>query len=294
MTLLLGRPRTGLNPGRPSPCLVFVPRLDHACSGTTTSRVKRPLLPATLFVHEPAALCGDGALRARPPVPPPRARRRATQDVTGRASDRAHARQHEAPEATRPITPAVHEGSPALVGHPMQRTRPAAPATVQAPSIPSTESTREQDPSDDLFHEPEAQPKTVTAEALSRNHPTRPPAQDERLPVVIQARSRRLRRAGIGTRRCLEPARPAPGSGCKVTADGQTPRSTTVFKPLRCLHPAELGPLGAGLFDVKAVLYHLAILREAAIPKFRTAAPLASRVMRRGSPPPSVSILISM
>src|SRR5918996_619983 len=57
-----------------------------------------------------------------------------------------------------------------------------------APSIPSTESTREQDLSDDLFHEPEAQPKSVTAEALSRDHPTWPPAQHERLPVVIQAR----------------------------------------------------------------------------------------------------------
>ena len=46
------------------------------------------------------------------------------------------------------------------------------PLPEPSPSIPSTESTQEQDPSDDLFHEPQAQPKRVTAETLPRDHPT--------------------------------------------------------------------------------------------------------------------------
>jgi hypothetical protein len=43
----------------------------------------------------------------------------------------------------------------------------------------------EQDPSDDLAHEPEAQPKTVTAAAHSGDHPTGPPNPNERLPLLI-------------------------------------------------------------------------------------------------------------
>lgn len=39
------------------------------------------------------------------------------------------------------------------------------PLGHRVPSIPSTESAREQNLGDDLFHEPEAQPKFVTAEA---------------------------------------------------------------------------------------------------------------------------------
>jgi hypothetical protein len=53
-----------------------------------------------------------------------------------------------------------------LVGHPMLRAQPPTPVGTGAPSIPSIESAREQDPSDDLFHEPEAQPKFVTAGIL--------------------------------------------------------------------------------------------------------------------------------
>jgi len=61
------------------------------------------------------------------------------------------------------------------------------------PSIPSIESTREQSPGDDLFHEPEAQPEFVTAEAPSRDHPTWPPLRWEGLPLSIQAAQRRRR-----------------------------------------------------------------------------------------------------
>ena len=50
-----------------------------------------------------------------------------------------------------------------LVGHSMLWTQTPAPAESSAPSIPSTESARERDPGDDLFHGPEAQPKSVTA-----------------------------------------------------------------------------------------------------------------------------------
>ena len=57
----------------------------------------------------------------------------------------------------------------------------------RTPSIPSIESTREQSPGDDLFHEPEAQPEFVTAEAPSRDHPTWPPLRWEGLPLLIQA-----------------------------------------------------------------------------------------------------------
>ena len=45
---------------------------------------------------------------------------------------------------------------------------PPAPASARGPSIPSTESAREQNPGDDLFHEPEAQPNFVTAGVPSR------------------------------------------------------------------------------------------------------------------------------
>ena len=116
----------------------------------------------------------------------PRARRRATRVMNGRALERAHPRRHEAPDATRPNTPAVHEGSPALVGHPMPRTRRPAPAARTGPIHSLNRVHSEQDPSDDLFHEPEAQPKCVTAETLPRYHPTWPPAQDERLTAVTQ------------------------------------------------------------------------------------------------------------
>ena len=62
-----------------------------------------------------------------------------------------------------------------------------------APSIPSTGSAREVGPGDDLFHEPEAQPESVTAgdppEATLRGR--RP---FERLPKLIQAVKRRSRR----------------------------------------------------------------------------------------------------
>jgi hypothetical protein len=54
--------------------------------------------------------------------------------MNGRALERAHPRGHEAPDATRPNTPAVHDrASPALVSHPMQRTRRPAPAGRTAP-----------------------------------------------------------------------------------------------------------------------------------------------------------------
>ena len=96
--------------------------------------------------------------------------------MNGRALERAHPPGHEAPDATRPNTPAVHEGR-----HPrlwvIRCTGPAdqRPLPERLPSIPSTESAREQDPSNNLFHEPEAQPKCVTAGALSqptlRDHP---------------------------------------------------------------------------------------------------------------------------
>jgi hypothetical protein len=108
--------------------------------------------------------------------------------MNGRALERAHPRGHEAPDATRPNTPAVHEGR-----HPrlwvIRCTGPAdqRPLPERLPSIPSTESAREQGASNDLFHEPEAQPKCVTAGALSPSHPTWPPAQRERLPLPIQA-----------------------------------------------------------------------------------------------------------
>src|ERR671918_2601757 len=82
-----------------------------------------------------------------------------------------------------------------------------------APSIPSTESTREQDLSDDLFHEPEAQPKSVTAEALSRNHPTWPPAQHKRLPVVIQAQKETRPPQGTTARGARGPAGGGGGGG---------------------------------------------------------------------------------
>ena len=39
----------------------------------------------------------------------------------------------------------------------------ASRSPFRGPSIPSIESAREQNPGDDLFHEPEAQPKSVTA-----------------------------------------------------------------------------------------------------------------------------------
>jgi hypothetical protein len=53
-----------------------------------------------------------------------------------------------------------------LVGYPMLRAQHPAPAGTGAPSIPSIESAREQDPGDDLFHEPEAQTDIVTAVIL--------------------------------------------------------------------------------------------------------------------------------
>jgi hypothetical protein len=121
--------------------------------------------------------------RTRPPAPRPRARRRATR-VLDREGPRARS-----PSTTRRSRrhPTDHAGS-STKGHPrlwvIRCHRPAdqLPPAQRLPSIPSTESTREQNPSDDLFHEPEAQPKCVTPEVLPRGHPTRPPAQDERHP----------------------------------------------------------------------------------------------------------------
>jgi hypothetical protein len=61
-----------------------------------------------------------------------------------------------------------------LVGHPMHRAPDMTPVDAGAPSIPSIESAQEQGPGDDLFREPEAQPKFVTAgtppEAALRGH----------------------------------------------------------------------------------------------------------------------------
>jgi len=60
----------------------------------------------------------------------------------------------------------VHQWSPVLVGHPMRgQADTSSRSAHRGPSIPSTESAREQSLGDDLFHEPEAQPKFVTAEA---------------------------------------------------------------------------------------------------------------------------------
>ena len=65
--------------------------------------------------------------------------------------------------------PLTSDGATAQVTHAC-RSSDASDTTVgsrrdRIPSIPSIESTREQSPGDDLFHEPEAQPKFVTAEA---------------------------------------------------------------------------------------------------------------------------------
>src|ERR671918_511746 len=118
--------------------------------------------------------------RTRPPAPP-----RAPSGDTG--CEPGGPSTALTPDATRPNTPAATKGHPRLwvirCSGPVGQHQLPDPA----PSIPSTESTREQDLSDDLFHEPEAQPKSVTAEALSRDHPTWPPAQHKRLPLVIQA-----------------------------------------------------------------------------------------------------------
>src|SRR5829696_3299811 len=119
----------------------------------------------------------------------PRARRRATR-VVNREGPRARSPL----EDTKLPTPPDRTRRRSTKGHPrlwvIRCSGPAGqlPLPEPAPSIPSTESTQEQDPSDDLFHEPKAQPKYVTAEILPRDHPTWPPAQDERLTAVIQAR----------------------------------------------------------------------------------------------------------
>lgn len=117
------------------------------------------------------------------------------------SSVRAHRRTHgyvrEDPRARsrpwiRAPEPLKSGGATAQVTHACRSSD--APDTTagsrrdRTPSIPSIESTREQSPGDDLFHEPEAQPKFVTAEAPSRDHPTWPPLRWEGLPLLIQAR----------------------------------------------------------------------------------------------------------
>ena len=62
---------------------------------------------------------------------------------------------------------------PELVSHPMHGAQSGVPAGGMPHQFPRTGPARERTPSDDLFHEPEAQPKTVTARSLPR--PTRPP-----------------------------------------------------------------------------------------------------------------------
>jgi hypothetical protein len=99
-------------------------------------------------------------------------------------TDGAHGYVREDPRArsrpwTRAPEPLRSGGATAQVTHAC-RSSDASDATAgsrrdRTPSIPSIESTREQSPGDDLFHEPEAQPEFVTAEAPSRDHPTWPP-----------------------------------------------------------------------------------------------------------------------
>ncbi len=55
-----------------------------------------------------------------------------------------------------------------------------------APSIPSTGSARETDPGDDLFHEPEAQPKCVTA-GVPPEATLRSTTRGRWMPLLIQA-----------------------------------------------------------------------------------------------------------
>ena len=61
-----------------------------------------------------------------------------------------------------------------------------APARRRGPSIPSTESVRDQNLGDDLFHEPEAQPQSVTAEVPPETTVGGSPPR-KATPSVIQA-----------------------------------------------------------------------------------------------------------
>ena len=74
---------------------------------------------------------------------------------------RSH-RQATCPLAARQ-DPVANRGHPCLWVIRCIGQTPLAPANAHGPSIPSTESAREQNPGDDLFHEPEAQPNFVTA-----------------------------------------------------------------------------------------------------------------------------------
>ena len=66
-----------------------------------------------------------------------------------------------------PSPPDIRNGEPRrppkLVSHPMHRAGRWRSADGESPSIPSTGPARERTSRDDLFHEPEAQPKTVIA-----------------------------------------------------------------------------------------------------------------------------------
>ncbi len=64
---------------------------------------------------------------------------------------------------TPPATAQAPRRPPKLVGHPMLTPRLLARGDRALPSIPSTGSARETGPGDDLFLEPDAQPKCVTA-----------------------------------------------------------------------------------------------------------------------------------
>ena len=112
------------------------------------------------------------------------------------------------------------------------------PLGHRGPPIPSTESAREQSLGDDLFHEPEAQPKFVTAEAPPPETTVGGHHCGKWLPSVIQAPFG-ARTLGHRSRQRPLCGCPDRGTGAQQPATASQRRLSTTVTALTAVTPVE-------------------------------------------------------